>query len=398
MNKYSENILSKSRDDKYELVIKGDREFLYSGWEINQITTHLNNSYYKYELINTIKSELSNGTNPENIWILNESIKLNNTYENIKSGSLNLNTENDLIQFYYLGSPIPLIPHKDTYRIFYIFELIRIIYTMSNSNKLIPINRKESLRFLIARRNTFNNSNELRIAVKELLINSNEDKLKKDSSLLQNIEKIANTNLKVFKYWDELIEEERFDDVIINDSVSDYNIHKEYIFRFKNTFKSFEKPIVCVYKPEINQVVITCIDMIARSYFNEDNARLLETKSISQNSPLLILLGIGMGFLPALARLTEAINITRNTRREVVATIDEIDNNTQSLNRQIEENDRMILELDEIERLTNERSADIPITNRSDLAFNYVEEMEKEDLETLEKQFKSKKLVIEQIN
>ncbi|MBG9692331.1 hypothetical protein ABD91_16040 [Lysinibacillus sphaericus] len=396
MNKYSENILSKSREDKYELVIKGNREFLYSGWEINQITTHLNNSYYKNELINTIKSELLNGTNPENIWILNESIKLNNTYENIKSGLLNLNLENDIIQLYYLGSPIPLIPHKDTYKIFYIFELLRIIYTMSNSNKLTPINRKESLKKLITGRNTFNNSNDLRIAVKELLIDSNEDKLKKDSSLLQNIEKITNANLRVFRYWDELIEEDNFDDIIINDAITD-NITKEYIYRFKNTFKSFEKPIVCVYKPEINQIEITCIDMIARSYFNEGNARLLETKSISQNSPLLIYVGISMGFLPALMRLTEATSITRNTRRELVATIDEIDNNAEILGRQIEENDRIIQELRQMERLTNEKSADIQTTNRSDVAFNYVEEMEKEDMETLEKQFKSKKLAVEQI-
>lgn len=68
MDKYTEVIKTKTREDKLELTLVGNREYLYSGWEINQVMNRINNGYYKSELINTIKSKLNLGIDPKNIY------------------------------------------------------------------------------------------------------------------------------------------------------------------------------------------------------------------------------------------------------------------------------------------------------------------------------------------
>lgn len=112
--------------NKINVRFESHRDYLYSGWEINQISNSLNNVYYKNELINTLKALLLNGTSPKDIYILNSSVKIGQEYNFIKSGRLDLSRSQGVINLYYMGSPIPLIPNGDILKLHYTFEIFRV--------------------------------------------------------------------------------------------------------------------------------------------------------------------------------------------------------------------------------------------------------------------------------
>lgn len=80
-------------DYRVNLEMKRDGEKLLSSWQISSFIENLSRSYYKNELLNTIESYINKGTDLENIFIIDESFKLNNIYKNL--GILNLRNERD---------------------------------------------------------------------------------------------------------------------------------------------------------------------------------------------------------------------------------------------------------------------------------------------------------------
>lgn len=394
MDAYTELVKSKSREDKFHLVIKGERQYLYSGWEINQITSRLNNSYYKRELLNTVMSMLSSGTKPENIYILNDTIKLNNSYEKIKSGFLDLKKSKDLLELFYLGSPIPLIPKKHTYKMFYIFEICRIINSKIEGSKIIPVSKEKLLYSLVRKMDTFKKSDDIKKEIRNSLIKNNQDVLKKDPKVLIKIDKKVDSPVFFYKRWDELIADDGIDDLIENDSVDNYLDNNNRISRFFNTFKNHEKPILCEYNEKTQTIQILCIDMIVRSYFKEENPRLLETKQISQNSPLMISIGIGLGFLPSIVKLCEVFYHANSTKKEKIKEVEEINKKIKLDEEEIHEQEAVIKALDKVKETFE---VDEKVSRRTFIAKNQMEMLYEEEDEGLKKIFEGKKLSIDYI-
>lgn len=318
MNAYTELIENNDSLEKIMVHFQSSRDFLYSGWEINQITNTLNNTYYKNELINTIRSLLLNGTNPNDIYILSSSVKVGKRYDFIKDGHINLQKSQDIINLYYMGSPIPLYPNSDTLKIYFLFENFRTFYKKCKSLGLRPPNRRNTLAILFKNRNKIIN---ISIFKKYL-----ESELYEMNSFLE-IEELDEKVIKLFKtiesslkqletlFYDlELLEQfnSEFDEDIAEGlKLEKYIALNKYFNLFKNTFNRLERPFICVHNRDEQLLYVSSSDLIAIENFTEDNYRFFETKSISQNSPLTIAICIGIGFAPSLIKIGESILTAR---------------------------------------------------------------------------------------
>lgn len=302
IDNYTNELLRLSRNEKLYIQFIGEREYLYSGWEINQITSHLNNFYYKNEIINTIKSYLREGMQPNNIIIMNDSIKLNNSYFKYDGGYLNLNDIEHLENFYHLGSPVAFMNNEGIKKIFILFELVRSLYSNKKETTLSFKNQKIFLKSLIEQRSNISNGKILSDIIYNMLKDANKHEIQGNVDISVQIEQKVNSLKKFFKSWDQITENE--------------SIRHNDLKDFKYYFKRLGKPIVCIYDEETHSIKVLCIDMIAMQYFNEDNSRLLETKEIKQNSPLIITVGIALTFLPSLLKLGESVLKFTSTRKK----------------------------------------------------------------------------------
>jgi tetrahydromethanopterin S-methyltransferase subunit F len=380
-DKYTELILKKERKDKIEISFVGEREYLYSGWEINQITSHINNVYYKNELINTLKSRLNSGVNPSHIIIMDESIKLNNTYEKYKNGVLNLSDEIDLIEYYYLGSPIPLEPNTQIYKMNILFDLARGLYSSTVNTKVTPISRKFLVHTLMQTQKNIETSEKLKKLLYKMLVTTNQETIMKDKTINNSIQKIIEKQKKHYRLWDE-----------VNAHESDINTFAEkedLIKKFHYTFKRFEKPILCIYNEKDNAIELLCVDMIVRSYFKEKNARLLETKEIKQNSPLIITIGIAIGFLPTIIMLGESLNNARKTKKNYSEQFLQIKQEEEKIIQEKKDSEDRIEKnkaiLASIKEVNESISSDNSSKSNELVAIEVVTEMEEEVTTSLEK-------------
>ncbi|PFV93062.1 hypothetical protein COL08_22990 [Priestia megaterium] len=361
MDLYTEIMKSNSLN-KITVNLKSHRDYLYSGWEINQIGNSLNNVYYKNELINTLKALLLNGTDPEDIYILNQSVKIGKSYNFIKDGRLNLRSSRDIALLYYLGSPIPLVPNKDPLKIYNIFEIYRFLYKKCNSLGLNPPNRRYTLHELLENKSDIINAKLLKEYLKEKvyecnstsetkevdekilkLFNSLDNSLKSFDSLFNDIELLDTFNEKYSSSIGEGLDVEKYK-----------SLNKYFNFFFK-TFNKLDRPFVCVYKREEQQLDVLCTDLISIKNFTEDNYRFFETKNISQNSPLTIAICIGLGFAPSLFKVGEALLLAKrnivNAKNDLLQARAEIE---ETDSRIAQHNEELIALQKEIDDVNNE--------------------------------------------
>lgn len=319
MDLYTEKMKNNSLN-KITVNLKSHRDYLYSGWEINHIANSLNNVYYKNELINTIKSLLSNGTNPEDIYILNSSVKIGLKYDFIKDGRMSLSSSRDIVNLYYMGSPIPLIPNANTLKVYYIFEIFRSLYKKCNSLGLNPPTRRYTLHNLFEYRNDITSSKSLKEYLENAIYECNP--LEENKELDEKVVKLFRSLDTALKLFDNLFKDlellnefnkEYSSDIITGLSIEKYISLNKYFNFFKRTFDKLERPFICVYKREEQQLYILCTDLISIKNFTEDNYRFFETKNISQNSPLVISICVGLGFAPSLFKIGESLLSARRT-------------------------------------------------------------------------------------
>ncbi|PGO53736.1 coiled-coil domain-containing protein [Priestia megaterium] len=364
MDLYTEKMKSNSFK-KITVNFKSHREFLYSGWEINQIANSLNNVYYKNELINTLKSLLSNGTNPEDIYILNSSVKVGKKYNFLKNGHMSLKRSQDVTNLYYMGSPIPLIPNADILKIYYIFEIFRLLYKKCNSLGLTPPKRRYNLHNLFEYRDNITNAKSLKEYLKNEVYNCNslletkelDEKARKLFSSLENSLKSFDNLFSDFELLNEF-NKKYSSDIVEGLSLEKYTSLNRYFTFFKRTFDRLERPFICVYKREEQQLYILCTDLISIKNFTEDNYRFFETKNISQNSPLTIAICIGLGFAPSLFKVGESLLSARKTilgaKKDLLKSKKEIAEIESKIAQKNEELDSLQKEIDDMKKVMAE--------------------------------------------
>ncbi|MEB9970343.1 hypothetical protein P4K82_01865 [Bacillus cereus] len=315
MDAYSKVVVES--DYRVNLEMKRDGEKLLSSWQISAFIENLSRSYYKNELLNTIESYLNKGTDLENIFIIDESFKLNNIYKNL--GILNLRNERDAKTLYHLGKPIGMFPNEKLIKINCMFEIFRKTNETLSEYKVKGLNKKK-LSGLI----TFSISpNTTMIAIKEKIISlanenlnqssqeevrNNEQNKKIDRKKLAN--SLESSTVQVMSSYQKM--ESDFislaitkESILAND-IKDINKIPSniagYFNTFKSTFDTLIRPIIGIYNPNDNSVEIICRDFIDKTLYVEENKRFLDIKSISRNSPLAVCVVLGVGGLTFLSR------------------------------------------------------------------------------------------------
>jgi len=113
-----------------ELHLKRNQEYRMSVWEISRFLMKLNSSFYKYSLLNELKTAFSNGIKPEDVFIMDSSFRAENI--NDKLERIQLNSHNEMMQLVYIGKPIFLYPSFENVQLFEVFSIVRQIRNKLN--------------------------------------------------------------------------------------------------------------------------------------------------------------------------------------------------------------------------------------------------------------------------
>lgn len=262
-----------------------------SSWEIGNFIDNFSNYYYKISLINTLADRISSKTNPSNIFILDESFKLNRSYNWLKD--INIMNRN-IVHLYTMGCPISLYPNKDIIKLNYIFKVFR------RCNELLRLYKSRVLA-----RNNINHFTgliyEKKIKLEDILIKiiemaaknlsaRNQDTYNKRIKSIRNI--INQINLK---YYYNLMDHSIDIKSIIHklnqlntlneeDSLTDNEdlLIKKYFSQFFGILNSHTKPVICIYDSKTKNIEILGIGHINKQKREYD---FIDVKNIGHNSP-----------------------------------------------------------------------------------------------------------------
>ena len=109
-------------ETRISIRLKRKSDIVPSPWEIGNLIDNLSRYYYKMELLNVISKAISNNISPKNIFILDESFKLNQGYNNLDTMSI---TDIKIKSLYTIGLPISLYPNKNVFMLYMIFKTFR---------------------------------------------------------------------------------------------------------------------------------------------------------------------------------------------------------------------------------------------------------------------------------
>lgn len=237
---------------KVRLCFKRKTSEIMSSWEISNFLSNFSSYYYKLEIIDSVVKALKKGINPQDIFILDESFKLNRTYKKLN----HLNLDKEIKELYYIGKPVCIYPNQFIFNINVLFKYFRKYNEYLASIKLkristdmlsyfydLSIDRDikislDELHMLITKQvqkkykdKNFNNIKESYI--KEI------SNYQKDSISLSSVEELLEKPLS------NLEEPNDFERLVI-----------AYYDRFFNFLVRIPRPVVCVYFKNKNVIEV----------------------------------------------------------------------------------------------------------------------------------------------
>ncbi|MEJ7149254.1 hypothetical protein QJ785_10035 [Staphylococcus warneri] len=93
--------------EKVKIDIKGQKKYLYSTRQITQIIDTISEKHYKNEILR----EIVYSDDIKNVIVLNESVKVNQKYNDINEENFRIDSSN-LLQIYHKGMPYSLTIDK----------------------------------------------------------------------------------------------------------------------------------------------------------------------------------------------------------------------------------------------------------------------------------------------
>ncbi|SFV89965.1 hypothetical protein MNB_SV-4-811 [hydrothermal vent metagenome] len=267
------------------LQLKQIKEKKLYPWEVSNFLGKFNTYYYKSELLNTIAIALNEGIDPEDIIILDQSFALNRQYAKLSFLST---TDQDLVQLYYIGLPVPLFPNKDIYVLNILFKYFRKYFVflnkLSKSSKAVTIQKKNLPKYY----NVYKSGNfdVMFSLIKEDVLECLKEVILEESTnvMLNKIHNDFKKEYEVYLKHEEKIEQIKTN-LIKNDLKKvDFNsiVFKTYFKKFHTCLSHVQRPIVVVNNTENNILSVLC-----RAQFNKSDwqASTLDLESISHNSP-----------------------------------------------------------------------------------------------------------------
>ena len=194
-----------------------------------------------------------------------------------------MNNPTDVVKYYHLGSPISLFPNKQVLVLHEFFEAYRVYFSITSKYKLNLGNKRDDLSEL------FNISRESSDVLNFSFVEFFSEKITENNELeSDNRRKCLQEIQSKFKIRDnELIE--------LFNSFDEKQLSKQFDY----IFNRFERPIVGI-KMEDDKIKLLGNEFFVQSKFTYSNDRFLETRSISQNSPLEMILNMSIIVVPYL--------------------------------------------------------------------------------------------------
>ncbi|WP_025844177.1 hypothetical protein [Brevibacillus agri] len=295
-NEYQHRDLSK----RFQLKLCRNNETPLSSWEISNFVNQLTSFYFKTELINSISLAINNNIAPENIFILTESFGLNKTYDKLDV----LSIPDELLQLYYIGYPISLVPNKEILSINILFKIFRelneVLYNTKPRLKLSSDVLTDAFVMIDNGIEAVINyiSQQALLVISDSQTRSDKDKNNLDEKL-NKITNVIKKHLRTFEKYRadevqiELIKEHLFQSSVDINEIKDYElILSKYFNTFYYYFSKVSRPVIGIYNKTEKQVQI-----IGKSQINKKKRDELffDTKSISHNSPLSAFFEAGLG-------------------------------------------------------------------------------------------------------
>lgn len=312
---------------KLEIKMKQDEgNIALSSWEVTDYMDILTKSYYKNELINTLK--LYDFPKNFDIIIFDDSFSLKTKYTDLNT--IDINSYEGAKRFFHLGAFTSLTPNIRTFRINMLFEMflkVNEILVKENFKRMDKNKLSKLIANCLSDGVTNNDISELVYSelTRTLKLSKLSDKAdasmkQKDSESRKKVITNTKNNLGIIllKYQNFEKNESNFENVLklmkensifrqndISNSV------RSYYKRFNELFNRLQRPIIGVLDYDKNEIDIICSDFIDKDKYTLENPNFFDIKEITRNSPLSLTFFLGLG---ACTIFWQILNIKNDTK------------------------------------------------------------------------------------
>ncbi|MES9665786.1 hypothetical protein [Bacillus nitratireducens] len=296
-----------------EIQLKRDENKLLSSWQISAFIECLSRSYYKNELLNTIESFIRKGGDVENIFIMDESFKLNKKFKGLNT--LNLRNKVDAKTLFHIGKPIGMFPNERIIKISFLFEIFKKMNETLGSFKIAGLSKDYLSELIYYAVNNKFTIEAIKVKVLDLVkigineqIQKDKKNIKMDQKKLEDVleDSLSYPFSKYLKIESDFVNISIVKVDILNNNINNMDkIPSEllsYFNKFKLVFDKLVRPVVGIYNPDNDIVEILCSDFIDKTSYDEQNKRFLDIRSVSRNSPLSVCAILGVGGLTLLSK------------------------------------------------------------------------------------------------
>lgn len=348
-------------DKTLNIKLKRSNCKVMSTWEIQDFIGKLINNYYKIDILNEISKEINNGTKLENIVILDKSFDFKVTYSYLgDTDIIDLVSEKGAKNFYHIGSPIGYFPSKNILELnikLNIFRTINIFLhnkkidrlNKNEINHIILLNIDEAIQFMQEKSQSiisksFKENDTRKVYFRELqkIIDEENRKLK-----------LYNKNEKDIEWLKRKIADENIENVEGNE-----RIYENYFTEFTKLLVKLDRPIIGVLSDDNKSIKILC-----KSYIHKKtrDARFLDLKNFSHNSPTFVEICAGVAFAVPLIPL---IKVTKDSLKNKINEGKLIDQENKIKNK-LDNIETKLLNLKNQEGLDSCKKIEIKIVNES---------------------------------
>lgn len=316
-------------DKKVRVCLRRNTDEVMSAWEISNFIANFNSYYYRIELLNSIDKAMRDGVEPSNIFILDESFKLNRSYNKLS----HLDLEHDLEHLYYIGKPVSLFPNERIRSLYLIFKYFRLVNEILFDARVTRL-KSDYIGYLFteASRSNFIDSLKKLFNSAESLIDS------KDNSSRQRLIRLNDSFISEWRLYErDMVSTNEIINILSEDYTKD--IPNEYIDTVNRHFESFFKylikiprPVICVYNEQDNTV-----EVLSRAHINisERNNSFLDVQEISHNSPLKTLIDGGLGLYSTLNDEKRKNELHKLEKRKLELEVDNLEKDSQIKNMEL---------------------------------------------------------------
>ena len=275
-------------ESRIEIKLRKTDDEVPTSWEIGNFIDKLSCYYYKFELINVICKAINEGIHPKNIFILDESFKIDRSYINLDTMAV---TDKKIKNLYTIGKPKSIYPNKKLYMLNIIFNIFRECNEILYKRTMKIISRDEIYKF--TEQYFIKNIDEVQLISnivsygKEKIIEKYEFKEKSEKNkVIDEINIIMKkSKTMVEKFISDKNEFEAIEQTLCSLENNDYNtdIYNHYYNAFFHLMKKIPRPVVGIFYDDTNEIQILSLAQINK---NKRNNTFFDIKSISHNSPL----------------------------------------------------------------------------------------------------------------